>query len=301
MQDEARLVQPVTPNRQVGSPRFLRTGRLLRLARWSRQASPPRSRLVRSGAGALPRSGGGRTGSRFAKYCQFNAAVERLWSGARCGRGPPGSGTAGICSSATSQQPILRWTEETGEVSVFRSPSTMRTVTRRRPAGTADQLRARLTTGDAHRTDGRITVLMDRYQGKRLNAPNDAVVHSNGSLWFTDPGYGDSLALRRARGTFELPTHVYRLDPDSGQATVVASDMARPNGLCFSPDEHRLYIIDTGQPHGKANPSVCSMCWTARRSRTAGCFVTWAEADRTESVAMWTGTSGPSRLGRGRL
>ena len=102
--------------------------------------------------------------------------------------------------------------------------------------------------------DGTITVLMNSYQGKRLNAPNDVVVHSNGSIWFTDPGYGILSNYEGHVDKLELPTNVYRLDPASGEATVVTADLARPNGLCFSPDETRLYIVDTGQPNSKPHP-----------------------------------------------
>ena len=79
-----------------------------------------------------------------------------------------------------------------------------------------------------------------------MNAPNDVVVKSDGSVWFTDPGYGIMMDYEGHKAPFELPTQVYRLDPDTGEATVVADDLKRPNGLCFSPDESRLYIVDTG-------------------------------------------------------
>ena len=144
---------------------------------------------------------------------------------------------------------ILRWTEETGKVSVFRSPS-------HHANGHARDRQGRLISceGGSRRVtrtelDGTITVLMDRFQGKRLNSPNDVVVHSNGSIWFTDPTYGILSDYEGNVGKFELPTNVYRLDPATGEATVVISDMAQPNGLCFSPDEKRLYVV--GQPPGK--------------------------------------------------
>jgi gluconolactonase len=100
-----------------------------------------------------------------------------------------------------------------------------------------------------------VTVLMDRFQGKPLNAPNDVVVSSDGAVWFTDPGYGILLNYEGFKAEPELPANVYRLDPITGKATVVADDFAKPNGLCFSPDEKRLYIVDTGVTHDEKAPS----------------------------------------------
>jgi gluconolactonase len=89
---------------------------------------------------------------------------------------------------------------------------------------------------------------MDSYDGKRLNAPNDVVVTADGAIWFTDPGYGILWDYEGDRADPELPNDVYRIDPHTGKASVVADDFDRPNGLCFSPDEQRLYIVDTGSP-----------------------------------------------------
>jgi gluconolactonase len=98
--------------------------------------------------------------------------------------------------------------------------------------------------------DATITVLIDSYQGKKLNAPNDVVVSEDGAIWFTDPGYGIFGNYEGHLDTPELPPRVYRLDPKTGQATVVADDFDKPNGLAFSPDEKKLYIIDSGLTHG---------------------------------------------------
>jgi gluconolactonase len=95
---------------------------------------------------------------------------------------------------------------------------------------------------------------MDSFQGKPLNAPNDVVVHPDGHIWFTDPGYGILMHYEGGKAEFELPTNVYRLNPDTGEATVVTGDLEKPNGLCFSPDYSTLYITDTGASHKPGHP-----------------------------------------------
>jgi gluconolactonase len=92
--------------------------------------------------------------------------------------------------------------------------------------------------------DGRITVLADRYEGKRFNSPNEVVVKSDGSIWFTDPPYGILGYISGERAEPELPTNVYRIDGQTGRVTVVVDDIRFPNGLCFSPDEKLLYVSE---------------------------------------------------------
>jgi gluconolactonase len=192
---------------------------------------------------------------RFKKYKVNAAAVERLYTGTRWAEGPVwfGDGRLLIFSDIPNNR-MLRWTEETGEVSVFRSPSNYSNGNTRDREGrlvTCEHDTRRVTRTEH---DGTITVLIDRFQGKRLNAPNDLAVQSNGAIWFTDPGYGILTDYEGHRAPFELPTNVYRLDPKTGEATVVASDMEKPNGICFSPDEKRLYIVDTGASHHAGYP-----------------------------------------------
>src|ERR1700674_606998 len=195
------------------------------------------------------------TDPRFAKYRVGNAAVERIYTGTRWAEGPVwfADGRYLLFSDIPNNR-MLRWVEETGEVSVFRSPSNYSN-------GNYRDRQGRLLTceHDARRVtrteyDGTITVLMDRYQDKKLNAPNDLAVHSDGAIWFTDPGYGIMSNYEGHKAAFELPAVVYRLDPKAREATVVASDMDKPNGLCFSPDEKLLYIVDTGVPRHPGDP-----------------------------------------------
>jgi gluconolactonase len=192
---------------------------------------------------------------RFDAYRLGSAAVERLWTGGRWTEGPVWFGDARcLYWSDIPNNRMLRWCEETGAVSVFRSPANYSNGNTRDRQGRLITCEhgARRVTRTEH--DGSITVLIDQFEGRRLNAPNDVVVHSDGGIWFTDPGYGILMNYEGGRAEFELPTNVYRLDPSTGRATVVADDFVRPNGLCFSPDERLLYIVDTGVTHAPGQP-----------------------------------------------
>jgi gluconolactonase len=192
---------------------------------------------------------------RFAKYRVGNAAVERLYTGTRWAEGPVwfGDGRYLLFSDIPNNR-ILRWLEDTGEVSVFRSPSNYSNGHTRDRQGRllSCEHDTRRVTRTEH--DGTVTVLITHFQNKSLNAPNDIVVDSNGAIWFTDPGYGIMSNYEGHKAAFELPANVYRLDPDKHEATVVASDLDKPNGLCFSPDEKKLYIVDTGVPKNQGDP-----------------------------------------------
>jgi gluconolactonase len=184
---------------------------------------------------------------RFAKYVVFNAAVERLYTGTRWAEGPVwfGDGRFLLFSDIPNNR-MMRWLEDTGEVTVFRSPSNYSNGNSRDRQGrllTCEHDSRRLTRTEY---DGSVTVLMDSFQGKKLNAPNDLAVHSDGAIWFSDPGYGIMSNYEGHKAPFELPPNVYRFDPGSKEVTVVADDMKKPNGICFSPDEKKLYVVDTG-------------------------------------------------------
>jgi gluconolactonase len=183
---------------------------------------------------------------RFAPYRIFNAAVERLATGFRWAEGPVWFGDQrALLWSDIPNDRIMRWDEQTGAVSVFRKPS-------RNSNGNTRDRQGRLVTCEhggrrVTRTeyDGSVTVLIDRFDGKRLNSPNDVVVKSDGSIWFSDPPFGILGNYEGDKSAPEIHPNVYRLDPASGKAAIVADDMNAPNGLCFSPDERRLYVVDS--------------------------------------------------------
>src|ERR1035438_7903830 len=165
---------------------------------------------------------------RFAKYQIISAAVERLYTGARWAEGPVWVGEGGyLLFSDIPNNRMLRWLEETGEVTVFRSPSNYSNGNCRDREGrliTCEHDTRRVTRTEH---DGSVTVLMDSFQGKKLNAPNDVVVASDGFIWFSDPGYGIMSNYEGHKAAFELPAVVYRLDPKTRVAAVVVSDLDR--------------------------------------------------------------------------
>ena len=141
---------------------------------------------------------------------------------------------------------MLRYDDTTGAVSDFRRPcgnANGNTRDRRGRLVSCEHLGRRVTRTEY---DGRITVLADSFDGRRLNAPNDVIVMSDGAVWFTDPGYGILNDYEGRKAEAELETAVYRIDPDSGELELVIDDLERPNGLCTSPDESRLYVVDSG-------------------------------------------------------
>ena len=182
----------------------------------------------------------------FAQYRVFSAAVERLATRLRWAEGPVWFGDARhLLVSDIPNNRILKWEEETGAVSVFRRPSNFANGNTRDRQGrlVTCEHGGRRVTRTEH--DGTISVLMDRFEGKRLNSPNDLVVKSDGSIWFTDPPFGLLGDYEGERAEQELPQNLYRLDPATGQATVLDDAVAGPNGLAFSPDERVLYVVQS--------------------------------------------------------
>ena len=185
-----------------------------------------------------------------------HARVERLWTGARWSEGPVwfAAGRYLLWSDIPNNR-IMRFDETDGSVSIFRDPSNNsngNTVDRQGRLVTCEHLTRRVTRTEH---DGTVTVIADTYQGKRLNSPNDVVVKSDGSIWFTDPSYGILMDYEGDRATSEIGAcHVYRVDP-AGGIQIVADDYVKPNGLAFSPDESTLYVADTGATHTDGGPA----------------------------------------------
>lgn len=194
---------------------------------------------------------------RFSALFAPHIHVERLWSGARWCEGPAwfAAGRYLVWSDIPNNR-MMRWDETDGSTSVFRAPSNNsngNTVDRQGRLVSCEHLTRRVTRTEH---DGSITVLADSYNGKRLNSPNDVVVHSDGSIWFSDPTYG---ILTDYEGDISAPeqdgNHVYRIDPADGSVRKMTDDFVQPNGLAFSPDEKQLYIADTGATHMQDGPA----------------------------------------------
>ncbi|UEN98959.1 SMP-30/gluconolactonase/LRE family protein [Acidiferrobacter thiooxydans] len=183
----------------------------------------------------------------FRSFVLPNAAIETLGTGFRWLEGPVWFADHDcLVFSDIPNDRVLRWSE-TGGVSVFRSPCGFENGHARDREGRLISCSHRNRCVTRTEWDGRITVLASHYQGRRLNAPNDVVVKSDGSIWFTDPLYGINTDYEGGRQVSEQPPAVYRLDPARAELEVVAGDFEGPNGLCFSPDERVLYIVETGQ------------------------------------------------------
>jgi gluconolactonase len=180
------------------------------------------------------------------------AAVERVATGFRWAEGPAyfRAGRYLLFSDIPNNR-IMRLTEDDNHLSVYRSPSMNNngnTVDREGRLVSCEHGGRRVTRTEHN---GVITVVADRYNGKRFNSPNDVVVASNGSIWFSDPTYGIGGNYEGLQAESEQTTHnVYRCDGKTGEVTLVIDDFVQPNGLCFSPDEKKLYIIDSGATQG---------------------------------------------------
>src|SRR5262247_1597013 len=216
----------------------------------------------------------------FNDLAQPNAPIQRLWTGVWWSEGPAwnAQGRYLVWSDIPNNRQ-LRWLEDDGRVTVMRAPSNNsngNTFDFQGRQLSCEHLTRRVVR---YELDGSVTVLADNYQGKKLNSPNDVVPHPDGSYWFTDPPYGGQLYEGAPDATGggsnpsgrlkprlgqppeigtvkrELPTSVYRWDPSGKLDVVVTEDqLPDPNGLCFSPDYKKLYVISTGKGPGDTGP-----------------------------------------------
>src|SRR5438067_12023247 len=188
-------------------------------------------------------------------------AVERVATGFRWAEGPVyfPAGRYVLFSDIPNNR-IMRFSEDDGHLSVYRQPSMNsngNTIEREGRLITCEHSGRRVTRTEL---DGSITIIADKYNGKRLNSPNDAVVAADGSIWFSDPVYGIGGFYEGIKAAPEQEKHnVYRVDAKTGNIKVVADDFVEPNGIALSPDEKRLYVIDTGFTDGPDNPSHIRM------------------------------------------
>jgi gluconolactonase len=185
--------------------------------------------------------------TRFRRYIVGNTVMRRLYTGASWSEGPAWNGVGRyLVWSDIPNNVQLRWLEDDGRVTVFRNPSGYSN------GNTFDHEGRQLSCEHGGRRvvryehSGAVTVIAERFQSKRLNSPNDIAVHSDGSIWFTDPPYGILGNYEGFKGESETKPAIYRVDPKAGQIEMVTDEIAGPNGLCFSPDYRRLYVADTG-------------------------------------------------------
>jgi gluconolactonase len=185
----------------------------------------------------------------FAKYQVFNAVIYRHYTGTKWSEGPAWCAQGRYLAwSDIPNNRQLRFLEEDGHVSTFRSPSGYSN------GNTFDFEGRQLSCEHAGRRvvryehDGSVTVIADKFNGKPLNSPNDIVVHPDGGIWFTDPPYGILGAYEGFPAKQEIKEAVYRVDPKSARIDMVTDELDKPNGICFSPDYKKLYICDTGNP-----------------------------------------------------
>ncbi len=192
---------------------------------------------------------------RFDRLIVHGERLTKLWSGAVWAEGPVyfSEGDYVLWSDIPNDR-LMRWSAADGD-SVFMQPCGYMNGHTRDREGRLISCEHGNRRVSRMEKDGTVTTLVDRYRGKRLNSPNDAVVKSDGTVWFTDPPYGILSDKEGHKSESELgKNYVFRFDPANGDLRIVADDFDKPNGICFSPDEKRLYIADTGASHTPSGP-----------------------------------------------
>ncbi len=210
--------------------------------------------------------------ARFGRLFNGNAHVDRLFTGCRWAEGPAyfAAGRYLVWSDIPNDR-MLRYDETDGSISVFRQPagnSNGNTTDREGRLVTCEHGGRRVSRTEH---DGTVVTLADKWKGKRFNSPNDVVVKSDGSIWFTDPAYGIDTDYEGNKAESEIGAcHVYRIDAKSGEIEAVITDMVRPNGIAFSPDESLLYVVDTGRTHGPQNPAHMRVFKVSDKNKVSG-------------------------------
>jgi gluconolactonase len=233
---------------------------------------------------------------RFSPLVLGNAAIERIAGDCRFTEGPLWFGDLRcLLWSDIPNDRIMKWEEETGRVSLFRKPSHYANGNTRDRQGrlVTCEMDAQRLTRTGH--DGTVTVLAETFDGKSLTGPNDVVVKSDGSIWFSDNGAGIRGNYLGHKAVPELPYRVYRIDGRSGAITIAVGDMERPNGLAFSPDERRLYVVDT--PAGAKTVHVYDIVDDGTRATNGRVFFDampgYADGIRVDTEGnVWAGFSG---------